>query len=397
MTSAALRRRLYVLAFVDEFVPFAVVFTLWFADNGITVAQFSLVFVVWAGRALVLEVPSGMVADRVDRRRLIAVAFLLRGIGIAVWLVVPDAHRAPHRRIAVGDPRGRGERRVGGVDPRRTRGGRRRRRLRRGHRSRRPIRQRRDCGRRPRVSTPLLGLGIGLEALGWITCGDARDQHRARPVASRRGWVVARSRDAEQADDQAPVALSSGEPLRIVLRNRAVAIPDHRRCRCTPGDSFSTTTSRCSLVIEDSTTRCPARVPRRLGRTADRRRDRRQAPDDRVEEPGRARRGRRRGRAGGVDDRPGLDPAADRCGIRRDRGHVGRVGCTTAGQGAHSHPSDGGERSRTLAAFVIGLALLAIGSMSDGDDPTPGMVVVAVALIATAPVVARLPALRTTA
>ena len=42
-------------------------------------------------------------------------------------------------------------------------------------------------------------------------------------------------------------------------------------------------------------------------------------------------------------------------------------------------------------ALVIGLAVLAIAIMSSGDDPTPGLVVVAVALIATSPLVARLP------
>ncbi|MEZ5297133.1 MAG: MFS transporter [Ilumatobacteraceae bacterium] len=36
-----------------------------------------------------LEIPSGALADRVDRRRLLAVAFSIRAIGIATWLVWP--------------------------------------------------------------------------------------------------------------------------------------------------------------------------------------------------------------------------------------------------------------------------------------------------------------------
>jgi hypothetical protein len=45
------------------------------------------------------------------------------------------------------------------------------------------------------------------------------------------------------------------------------------------------------------------------------------------------------------------------------------------------------------SGLVVGVALLAIGLMSVGGDPTPGLVVVATALIAIGPLVAKLPAL----
>ena len=79
-----MRRRLYALAFVDEFAPLYALFTLWFIDNDVTTSQISIVFVVWAALAVVLEVPSGALADRIDRRKLIATAFALRAIGIAI-------------------------------------------------------------------------------------------------------------------------------------------------------------------------------------------------------------------------------------------------------------------------------------------------------------------------
>lgn len=86
----ALRRRLYALAFVDEFGPLYALYTLWFVDNGVSASQISTVFVLWAGVVIVLEVPSGALADRVDRRKLLAIAFGLRAAGIAVWLLVPN-------------------------------------------------------------------------------------------------------------------------------------------------------------------------------------------------------------------------------------------------------------------------------------------------------------------
>ncbi len=84
-----LRARLYTLSFVDEFGPLYALYTLWFADNGITTGQLSTVFTMWAVVAIVLEVPSGAVADLVDRRRLLAFAFGLRAVGISLWLVNP--------------------------------------------------------------------------------------------------------------------------------------------------------------------------------------------------------------------------------------------------------------------------------------------------------------------
>ena len=79
-----LRLRLYLLSFIDEFGPVYAVFTLLFNDNGISTAQVSWVFVTWGVVAFFLEVPSGMLADQVDRRRLLAAAFGLKAGGLEI-------------------------------------------------------------------------------------------------------------------------------------------------------------------------------------------------------------------------------------------------------------------------------------------------------------------------
>lgn len=89
MTFSGLKQRLYLLAFIDEFGPVYAVSTLWFNDNGITTGEISTAFLAWAVFALVLEIPSGALADRVDRRRLLAAAFTIRATGIAIWLLWP--------------------------------------------------------------------------------------------------------------------------------------------------------------------------------------------------------------------------------------------------------------------------------------------------------------------
>jgi hypothetical protein len=85
-----LKKRLYLLSFIDKFAPMYVLFTLWFNDNGISTADLSIVFVVWSLLGLVLELPSGALADIVDRRRLLGAAFALRATGIAIWLISPS-------------------------------------------------------------------------------------------------------------------------------------------------------------------------------------------------------------------------------------------------------------------------------------------------------------------
>lgn len=89
VTSVALRRRLYALAFVDEFGPVYAVWTLWFNDHDVSTGQVSTAFLAWALVALVFEIPSGALADRVDRRHLLATAFVIRAGGISLWLIWP--------------------------------------------------------------------------------------------------------------------------------------------------------------------------------------------------------------------------------------------------------------------------------------------------------------------
>jgi MFS family permease len=84
-----LRARLYAFGFADELGPLYAITPVYFLAVGTTPSDVSILFAWWAAVALVGEVPSGAVADRVDRRGLLAVALVLRAVGIAVWLVVP--------------------------------------------------------------------------------------------------------------------------------------------------------------------------------------------------------------------------------------------------------------------------------------------------------------------
>ncbi|MEU7003745.1 MFS transporter [Nonomuraea sp. NPDC046570] len=65
-------------------------YALLFADTGLSPAQISSLFVLWSVTGVVLEVPSGVLADRVSRRLLLVLAPLVIGAGFALWTFVPS-------------------------------------------------------------------------------------------------------------------------------------------------------------------------------------------------------------------------------------------------------------------------------------------------------------------
>lgn len=90
MSPEGLRRRLIALGFVDEFSPLYAIVTVYFATNGLDAGEISVVFALWAAAGIVFEVPSGALADRVDRRVLLALSFVLRAVGISLWMIEPS-------------------------------------------------------------------------------------------------------------------------------------------------------------------------------------------------------------------------------------------------------------------------------------------------------------------
>ena len=66
------------------------VYALLFGDTGLSTGQISTLLVFWSVTAMLLEVPSGALADRVSRHRLLAVAAVIRGVGFGLWVLVPS-------------------------------------------------------------------------------------------------------------------------------------------------------------------------------------------------------------------------------------------------------------------------------------------------------------------
>ena len=81
---------MYAFAILDELIPLYPVYALLFADSGLSTGQISTLLVLWSLTGFLLEVPTGVLADRLSRRRLLTVAALLRAAGFALWLAVPS-------------------------------------------------------------------------------------------------------------------------------------------------------------------------------------------------------------------------------------------------------------------------------------------------------------------
>ncbi|MFF5114540.1 MFS transporter [Streptosporangium sp. NPDC000509] len=81
---------LYVYAFLDEFVLFYPFYALLFVDTGLSTAEISSLLAIWSVTSVVLEVPSGVWADAVSRRALLALAPLLAAAGFLLWVAAPS-------------------------------------------------------------------------------------------------------------------------------------------------------------------------------------------------------------------------------------------------------------------------------------------------------------------
>ncbi|MFD3842078.1 MFS transporter [Streptomyces sp. NPDC058642] len=80
---------LYGYAFLDDFVLLYPVYALLFADTGMSLWQISSLFALWSVTAVVLEVPSGALADAVSRRLLLWTGPLFNAAGFALWVIFP--------------------------------------------------------------------------------------------------------------------------------------------------------------------------------------------------------------------------------------------------------------------------------------------------------------------
>lgn len=70
-------------------MPLYGVYTLLFSDAGLSTASISVLLLIWSGVGIVLEVPSGALADRFSPRSALVAAGLVRAAGYSLWVLTP--------------------------------------------------------------------------------------------------------------------------------------------------------------------------------------------------------------------------------------------------------------------------------------------------------------------
>lgn len=82
-------------ALLEDLIPLYPVYAILFADPtvpgaGLSPAEISALFVLWSLSTVIVEVPTGVLADRFSRRRLLVAGPLVAGAGFALWTFAPS-------------------------------------------------------------------------------------------------------------------------------------------------------------------------------------------------------------------------------------------------------------------------------------------------------------------
>ena len=78
-------RALYIYKFISQCLPIYAFYMILFIERGKSVADIALLIVLWSVFAIVFEIPSGILADRWNRRNMLAIVAVLQGLCFIIW------------------------------------------------------------------------------------------------------------------------------------------------------------------------------------------------------------------------------------------------------------------------------------------------------------------------
>lgn len=81
--------KIYLYKFFDDFILIYAFYAVMFSDFQMTAAQIGILLGVWSVVAFLLEVPSGVFADKYSRKHILFFAQLVRGLGYLTWILFP--------------------------------------------------------------------------------------------------------------------------------------------------------------------------------------------------------------------------------------------------------------------------------------------------------------------
>jgi len=76
---------LYIYKFISECLPIYAFYTILFIERGKSVTDVAVLIALWSAFTIVFEIPSGILADRWNRRNMLAMATVLQGLCFIIW------------------------------------------------------------------------------------------------------------------------------------------------------------------------------------------------------------------------------------------------------------------------------------------------------------------------
>ena len=75
----------YLYKFLSDCLPIYAFYTILFLNSGLSIAEISLLLALWSIFSIIADIPSGMLADRWNRRNMLVLSLLFKGICFVVW------------------------------------------------------------------------------------------------------------------------------------------------------------------------------------------------------------------------------------------------------------------------------------------------------------------------
>lgn len=79
-------KKFYFYKFFEELMPIYPLYLLLFESKHLTVSQISLLLIIWSLPVIILEIPSGIVADRWSRKNLLVLGSMFKVLCFLTWL-----------------------------------------------------------------------------------------------------------------------------------------------------------------------------------------------------------------------------------------------------------------------------------------------------------------------
>ena len=78
-------KMLYIYKFIGQCMPIYAFYAILFMERGKSVAEVAILIALWSAFAILFEMPAGILADKWNRRNMLAIAAVLQGLCFVIW------------------------------------------------------------------------------------------------------------------------------------------------------------------------------------------------------------------------------------------------------------------------------------------------------------------------